>query len=99
MNFSLLSRVAACLLFFAAAIRAASCPRSDRTWQRIWRRFDRAQSRIRTALLARGPPPEFPPGAARRPAAAQVLAHLHATFPDADCPLAAFQQATRSFVL
>ena len=83
----------------AAAIRAAPNPRSDRTWQRLWRRFDRAQSRIRTALLARGPPPEFPPGSVRRPDAAQLLAHLHATFPDADSPLAAFQQATRSFVL
>lgn len=83
----------------AAAIRAAPDPRSDRTWQRIWQRFDRAQSRLRTALLARGPPPETWPGSTRRPAAAQLLAHLHATFPDADCPLAAFQMATRSFVL
>ena len=83
----------------AAAIRATRCHRSDRTWQRLGRRFDLAQSRLRTALLARGPPPEGPPGPARRPDAAHVLAHLHATFPDADCPLAAFQQATRSFVL
>jgi len=83
----------------AAAIRATPCPRSDRTWQRIWQRFDRAQSRLRTALWERGPPPEGPPGPSRRPAAAQVLAHLRATFPDVDCPLAAFQQATRSFVL
>lgn len=81
----------------AAAIRAVRCRRSDRTWQRIWRRFDRGQSRIRTALLARGPPPEVPPESSRRPDAAQVLAHLHAIFPHTDCPLAAFQQATRSF--
>lgn len=83
----------------AAAIRAAECRRSARTWQRIWRRFDRGQSRIRTALFNRGPPPEGSPGPCRRPAAAQLLAHLHVAFPDADCPLAAFQQATRSFVL
>ena len=83
----------------AAAIRAAPGPRSDRSWQRLWRRFDRAQSRLRTALLARGPPPDGAPAPARRPDLAHVLAHLHATFPDADCPLAAFQQATRSFVL
>ena len=83
----------------AAAIRAAPDPRSHRTWQRIWQRFDHAQSRIRTALWERGPPPEGPPGLSRRPVAAHVLAHLHATFPDADGPLAAFQQATRSFVL
>lgn len=83
----------------AAAIRAAKCRRSDRTWQRIWTRFDRAQSTIRTALFHRGPPPEGVPEPARRPAAAHVLAHLHATFPDADCPFAAFQRATRTFVL
>ena len=81
----------------AAAIRAVPGPRSDRSWQRLWTRFDLAQSRLRTALLARGPPPEFPPGTCRRPVAAQVLAHLLATFPHTDCPLAAFQMATRSF--
>ncbi len=80
-----------------AAIRAANCQRSDRTFQRIWKRFDRGQSAIRTALLRRGPPPELPAESARRPAAAQVLAHLQATFPHADCPIAAFQHAMRSF--
>lgn len=82
----------------AAAVRAvADCQRSDRTWQRIWRRFDLGQSRIRTALLACRPPPDAPAGPARRPAAAQVLAHLRAAFPSADCPIAAFQHATRTF--
>lgn len=75
--------------------------RSDRTMKRVWNRFQRAQSAIRTALLNRGPPPAWPadsPAAsARRPAAAHVLAHLQSTFPQADCPIAAFQQATRSF--
>lgn len=83
----------------AAAIHATKGHRSDRTWQRIWKRFDLAQSRIRTALLGRGPPPELSPQVFRRPAAAQVLAHLQASFLHADCPLAAFQQATRTFVL
>jgi hypothetical protein len=83
----------------AAAIRATKCHRSDRTFQRIWKRFDRRQSAIRTALLGRGPPPDLPTGSARRPAAAQVLAHLQATFPDADSPIAAYQLATRSFFL
>ena len=81
----------------AAAIRAIDCPRCDRTFQRIWKRFDRAQSAIRTALLGRGPPPNLPAGSARRPAAAQVLAHLQSTFPDTGCPIASFQLATRSF--
>lgn len=83
----------------AAATRAATSLRSGRTWQRLWTRFDRAQSRLRTALLARGPPPDGLPASARRPDLAQLLAHLHATFPDADCPFAAFQRATQSFVL
>jgi len=85
----------------AAAIRAAECRLSDRTLQRIWKRFDHAQSAIRTALHGRGPPPnpspESPPPSVRRPEAAQVLAHLQAAFPDADCPIAAFQQATGRF--
>jgi hypothetical protein len=85
----------------AAAIRAADCHLSDRTWQRIWKRFDQGQSTIRTALFGRCPPPEppapLPAEPSRRPAAAQVLAHLQAAFPDANCPMAAFQQALRSF--
>jgi hypothetical protein len=81
----------------------AVCGRlSDRTWQRIWKRFDRAQSHIRTALHGRCPPPDTPPqpiGKPKRQPAAQVLAHLQAAFPDAPCPIAAFQQATQtSFV-
>ena len=85
----------------AAAIRAAGCHLCDRTMQRLWKRFDRGQSAIRTALFGRCPPPETPPEAspepARRPTAAHVLAHLQAAFPNADCPIAAFQHATRSF--
>lgn len=87
----------------AAAIRdtihATKCHRSDRTFQRIWNRYDRGQSAIRTALLGRGPPPELPAALACRPAAAQVLAHLQTAFPQADCPVAAFQHTTRSFFI
>ncbi len=85
----------------AAAIRAADCPLSDRTLQRLWKRFDRGQSTIRTALFGRCPPPEppapLPAAPSRRPAAAQVLAHLQAAFPGDDCPIAAFQHSMRSF--
>jgi hypothetical protein len=79
-----------------AAIRAVDCPLSDRTWQRIWKRFDLGQSKIRTALAGRCPPPELPAEPAQRPAA-QVLAHLQAAFPDALCPIAAFQHTLRTF--
>ncbi len=44
----------------AAAIRVAKCHLSDRTLQRIWKQFDQGQSKIRTALSARCPPPELP---------------------------------------
>ena len=87
----------------AAAIRATDCPWSDRTMRRVWSRFQRGQSAIRTALLSRGPPPAWPadsPAASSRwPAAAHVLAHLQSTFLQADCPIAAFQPATRSFFI
>ncbi len=83
----------------AAAIRTVECHLSDRTWQRLWKRFDRAQSKIRTALCGRCPPPELParppPEPAPRPAA-EVLAHLQAAFPDAN-PIAAFQHSLRTF--
>ena len=79
-----------------AAIRAADGQRSDRTWQRLWRRFDLGQSNIRTALSGLCPPPELP--APARPAA-QVLAHLQAAFPNVRCPIAAFQQTMRTFFI
>jgi hypothetical protein len=77
-----------------AAIRAADPQRSDRTWHRLWKRFDLGQCKIRTALSRRCPPPDLP--AAPRPAA-HTLAHLHAAFPAALCPIAAFQQTMRTF--
>jgi hypothetical protein len=83
----------------AAATRAVKTHLSARTLQRVCKRFDRAQSRLRTALLGRGPPPEGPYRLVRRPAAAQVLAHLDALFADDESPIAAYQQATRSFFL
>ena len=76
-----------------AAIRTSDGHLSDRTWLRIWKRFDLGQSQIRTALSGRCPPPAL---TAHRPAA-QVLAHLQAAFPDAPCPIAAFQHALQIF--
>jgi hypothetical protein len=77
-----------------AAIRAADCHLSDRTWLRVWKRFDLGQSKLRTALSACCPPPDWP--GSHRPAA-QVLAHLQAAFPDAPCPIATFQHTMRTF--
>jgi hypothetical protein len=79
----------------AAAIRAvADCRRSDRTWQRLWQRFQLGQSNLRTALSALCPPPHLP--AEPRPAA-HVVAHLHAAFPEAPCPITAFQLTLHTF--
>lgn len=77
-----------------AAIRGSDGPLSDRTWWRLWKRFQRGQSKIRTALFGCCPPPEL--RTEDRPAA-QVLAHLQAAFPDAPCPIATFQQTLRTF--
>ena len=77
-----------------AAIRTADGHLSDRTWQRIWKRFDQAQCHIRTALSACCSPPQLP--GAQRPAE-HALAHLLAAFPNAPCPIAAFQHALRTF--
>jgi hypothetical protein len=82
-----------------AAIRAAGCHLSDRTWQRIWKRFDRGQSKIRTVLSGRCPPPELPAAEPPYRPAAHVLAHLEAAFPDAPCPITAFQHSLRTFFL
>ena len=85
----------------AAAIRTSGGRFSARAWQQLWRRFLFRQSALRTALLGRCRPP---PASAKSPTSrhapvAQVLAHLLAAFSDADCPIAAFQHATRSFIL
>jgi len=88
-----------------AAVRAAE-GLSERTWYRVWKRFDLAQSKIRTALSARSPPPtlaaEHTP-AAHRPAAhrpaAHTLAHLHAAFPDTEDPIAHFQHSMQTFFM
>lgn len=51
---------------------------------------EEAQGRADRTLAAIESPPT-PPEPARRHAAAHVLAHLQAAFPNADCPIAAFQ--------
>jgi hypothetical protein len=77
-----------------AALRGFPCHLSERTLMRIWKRFLHAQCNIRTALAGRCPPPQL----LKEPRpAAQVLAHLRAAFPDAHCPIAAFQQTMRTF--
>jgi hypothetical protein len=83
-----------------AASRALDCQLSDRTLQRIWNRFDRAQSNIRTVLCGRCPPPQLLPRPPANPAhqpAAQVLAHLQTACPDARCPIAGFQHSMQTF--
>ena len=80
-----------------AAFHATISHLSDRTGYRVWERFILAQSKIRTALSGQYPPPNPPTASQRRPAQAQVLAHLQAAFPDANCPIAAFQHTLHTF--
>ena len=87
---------------FLAASRTTNCHLSDRTLQRIWKRFSLGQSRIRTALSAQCSPPQLPaklPAQPRHPLAAHVLAHLRAAFPDADCPITDFQFTLHTFFI
>ena len=81
----------------AAAIRDINSRLSDRTWQRIWRRFHRAQSPIRTALANRFPLPRQPAKSSHP--AAESLDHLRSAFPNVECPIAAFQHTLRTFFL
>jgi hypothetical protein len=76
------------------ALRGIHCHLSDRTLLRTWKRFHHAQSTIRTALFGQCPPPALP---TEHRSAAQVLAHLQTAFPDAPCPIAAFQHSMRIF--
>ena len=80
------------------AIRSLDSRLSDRTWQRIWKRFRLAQSSLRTALSNCCPVPE-PPQEPTRRLESQVIAHLQAAFPNTACPIAAFQSAVRAFFL
>jgi hypothetical protein len=85
-----------------AAIATLDSWLSDRTMQRIWQRFHRGQSKIRTALWEHCPPPESlprPPTNPAHQAAAQVIAHLLAAFPDVNCPIADFQLTMRTFFM
>lgn len=78
----------------AAAARSMT-ERSDRTWQRVWKRFQLAQTILRSALIKRCPPPTL---FSDRPEA-QVIAHLQVAFSQDNCPLAAFQHASHFFCL
>ncbi len=53
---------------------------------RVWRRWLRAQSHLRSWLCQKGPPPDNGDGAPT-----QTWAHLHVIFMDEPCPVSAFQ--------
>lgn len=77
------------------AFRDLDCDLSDSAPYRIWRRFLKARSAIRTALIGLAKPP---PCASDQPGA-QTLAHLQAAMPDHPSPIAAFQAKLHAFFL
>jgi len=66
-----------------------------RSAYRLWHRFERAQSQLRARLSRLVPPPASP---SREPLV-QLLAHFQAIFQGAECPFAAFQEATQRDLL
>jgi hypothetical protein len=67
---------------------------------RIWKRFLKAQSAIRTALAAVCPPPKHLPGKGDQSAAQATVAHLKQAFKESTLnPIAAYQAATQSFFI
>jgi hypothetical protein len=72
----------------ANALKDLSAGLSVSSAYRIWKRFVLRQSAIRTALNKLCPPPQHN----TREPAAQTIAHLLAAFPNAACPIVAFQQ-------
>lgn len=87
------------------AFRDLSCMLSDSAPYRIWKRFEKAQTLLRTVLSSRCPPPDVisheprKPGGQRLASLTQVIAHLEAAFPKEAYPISAFQRATQSFFL
>jgi hypothetical protein len=77
------------------ALRQLKCSISDSAPYRIWKRFEGAQSSLRTALGALCQAPVIK---SDRPED-QVVAHLEAAFPDHTCPISAFQQTLQVFFL
>jgi len=77
------------------AMRKLNCTLSDSAPYRIWKRFERAQSKIRTALANLCPAPQVE---SEQPTA-QVVAHLQTAFPSEGCPVVALQVASQDFFL
>ena len=77
------------------AMRQLKCNVSDSAPYRIWKRFEHAQSRLRTALDARCRAPVIDSECSED----QVLAHLAAAFPQHACPICAFQHTLQIFFL
>ena len=77
------------------ALRQLKCNISDSAPYRIWKRFEREQSRLRTALDALCQRPVIKSDRTQE----QVVAHLEAAFPGHACPISAFQQTLQVFFL
>jgi hypothetical protein len=82
------------------AFQNLACSLSGSARYRIWKRFLKAQSLIRTALAAFCPPPKQLPGGDGLSATQATLEHLKVAFKDSMLnPIAAYQAQTQSFFL
>jgi len=82
------------------AFQKLQCSLSDSAPYRIWKRFHKAQSVIRTALVAICPPPTQRSENGCQSVAQGTIAHLKEAFKDsATNAIAAYQAATQSFFI
>lgn len=82
------------------AFQTLGCSLSDSATYRIWKRFLKAQSTIRTMLVTLCPPPKQSPGNLPQTPAQSTIAHLKAACKHATLnPIAAYQAQMQSFFI
>jgi len=82
------------------AFQALGCSLSDSATYRIWKRFLKAQSTIRTKLVTLCPPPKQSAGNLSQTPAQTTIEHLKEAFKDSMLnPIAAYQAQMQSFFI
>lgn len=82
------------------AFQTLGCSLSESATYRIWKRFLKAQSTIRTKLVTLCPPPKQSVGNLTQTPAQVTIEHLKEAFKDSTLnPIAAYQAHTQSFFI